>query len=107
MNPGALDQRITIQRETRTPDAYGGAAIAWGALAEVWSGVRALSGRERFDLSAVEAPAMYRFTIRRRSDVTDSMRISWNEQLFNIRFIADPGARALYMTIDAERGVGQ
>lgn len=107
MNPGTLDQRITIQQETSTADAYGGATTAWTTLAEVWANARPLSGRERFDLSVVEAPAMYRFTIRRRGDVTDTMRVSWNDQVFNIRFIADPGSRSLYMTFDAERGVAQ
>lgn len=107
MNPGALDQRIIIQQETRTADTYGGAAIAWTALATVWAEVRPLSGRERADLAAVEAPASYRFTIRRRADLTEAMRLSWNGGIYNIRFIADRGGRSLYMAIEAERGVAQ
>jgi SPP1 family predicted phage head-tail adaptor len=104
-DPGALDQRITIAAEVRTADAYGGAAVTWATLATVWAGVRPLSGRERADAAAIEAPAAYRFTIRRRSDVTEAMRIGWNGAQYNIRFIADPGGRGLYMAIDAERGV--
>jgi SPP1 family predicted phage head-tail adaptor len=107
MNPGTLDQQITIQSETRTPDDYGGAVSTWGTLATVWAGVRPLSGRRNTDNAAIEEPGMYRFTIRRRSDVADTMRISWNSQTFNIRFVGDPGPRALYMTLDAERGVAQ
>jgi SPP1 family predicted phage head-tail adaptor len=105
MNPGTLDQRITIEQETRAADAYGGAVTAWTTLATTWAAVKPLSGRERADMAAIEAPASYRFTIRRRADVTDAMRLGWNGAVYNIRFIADPGARALYMTIDAERGV--
>lgn len=105
MNPGGLDQQIAIQQESRTADAYGGAVLAWTTLATVWAAVRPLAGRERAELAAVEAPASYRFTIRRRGDITDTMRIAWNGQTFNIRFIADPGPRALYMAIEAERGV--
>lgn len=107
MNPGTLDQRVIIEQQSRTADAMGGAVTAWAALATVWAGVRAMTGRERADMAGVEAPASYRFTIRRRADVTDTMRLSWNGGLYNIRFIADPGARGLYMTIDAERGVAQ
>jgi SPP1 family predicted phage head-tail adaptor len=106
-NPGTLDQRITIQQETRTADTYGGAALAWTDLATVWANARPMTGRERAEFAAVEAPASYRFTIRRRGDLTDAMRISWNSQVFNIRFISDPGVRSLYMAIDAERGVAQ
>jgi SPP1 family predicted phage head-tail adaptor len=105
MNPGTLDQRIVIASETRTADDYGGAAVTWTTLATVWAEVRPMTGRERSDAAAIEAPASYRFTIRRRSDVTEAMRITWNGGTYNIRFIADPGARGLYMTIDAERGV--
>lgn len=107
MNPGTLDQRVTIQQEARTADAYGGAALAWTDLATVWAGVRPLAGRERADMAAVEAPANYRFTIRRRGDVTEKMRLAWNGGTYNIRFIADPGTRGLYMTIEAERGAAQ
>lgn len=105
MNPGTLDNRITIQSETRTADDYGGAALAWTDVATVWANVKPLTGREHGGMAAVEAPAMYRFTIRRRSDVAEGMRVSWNSQTFNIRFVGDPGSRALYMTLDAERGV--
>ncbi len=102
---GTLDQRVTIQRETRTADTYGGAALAWVEVATVWASVRPLSGRERADFGKVEAPANYRFTIRRRADVTDAMRITWNGASYNIRFVSDPGPRSLYMAIEAERGV--
>ena len=107
MNPGTLDQRVTIEQETRTADAYGGAAITWTTMVTVWAGVKPLTGRERADMAAIEAPASYRFTLRRRADVTEAMRLGWNGQTYNIRFIADPGSRGLYMTIDAERGVAQ
>lgn len=107
LNPGTLDQRVIIQEETLTTDAYGGATSAWSTLATVWAAVKPLSGRERSDVAAVEAPALYRFTIRRRSDVLDTMRLSWNGQTWNIRFIADPGSRSLYMTLDAERSAAQ
>lgn len=107
MNPGTLDQQIIIQQETRTADSYGGAASAWSALATVWANVRPISARRVTDNAAPEEPATYRFTIRRRSDVTDTMRVSWNGGIYNIRFVADPGPRSLYMTIDAERGIAQ
>lgn len=107
MQPGQLDQRITIQQETRTADDYGGAVTAWPTLATVWANVRPLAGRERADLAAVEAPATYRFTIRRRSDITAAMRIAWDGQTYNIRFVSDPGPRSLYMALEAERGVAQ
>lgn len=105
MQPGELDQRILIQFEVRTPDNYGGAALAWKALAKVWAKVRPVSGRERLAGGTIAAPALYRFTIRRRADVTEGMRIMWNGKPFNIRFIGDAGTRDAFMSLEAEAGV--
>lgn len=105
IQPGALDQRITIEQPTNGQDSNGSTTRSWSALATVWARVLPLSGRERAMLAEVEAPASYRFTIRRRGDLADDMRITWNGATYNIRFIADPGGRDLYISIDAERGV--
>lgn len=105
MQPGELDQRIVIQAESRTADAYGGAALAWTDLATVWAKARPVSGRERLAGGAVSAPALYRFTIRRRSDVTEGMRVMWNSRAFNVRFIGDAGVRDGFMSLEAEAGV--
>ena len=105
INPGDLDQRVRLEAEATVPDGYGGGMLAWTLLAEVWARVRPVSGRERAEAAAVEAPALYRFVIRRRGDLTAGMRVVWNSQAFNIRFVADGGGRDLYMTLDGERGV--
>lgn len=105
INPGDLDQRVRIETQSNASDGYGGSVLTWTLLAEVWARVRPVSGRERAEAAAVEAPALYRVVIRRRSDLTEGMRVVWNGQAFNLRFIADGGGREPYMTLDAERGV--
>jgi head-tail adaptor len=60
---------------------------------------------ERFD--RVNASAMYLFVIRYRTDVEESDRILWKGEFYNIRYIAQGTGRALYLEIDAERGVAQ
>ncbi len=105
MTPGALDQRIRIEAQTTAADGYGGTTLAWSLVAEVWAMVRPVSGRERVAAAEIEAPAMYRFTIRRLSGLGEALRVVWNGQAYNVRFIADLGPRAMYVTLDAERGV--
>lgn len=105
MNPGALDQRVRIETQVATADGYGGTSLAWSLVAEVWAMVRPVSGRERVAAAAIEAPAMYRFTLRRRTGLTEALRVVWNGQAYNVRFIADAGPRAAYVTLDADRGV--
>lgn len=105
INPGDLDQRVRLETQATAGDGYGGGALTWTLLAEVWARVRPVSGRERAEAAAIEAPALYRFVIRRRAGLVEGMRVVWNGQAFNLRFIADGGSRDLYMTLDAERGV--
>lgn len=105
MDPGDLDQRITIAREVQTAAGGGGFDSTWTTVAETWARVKPVQGRERSEAGGTNAPAMYRFRMRRRGDLVEGMRITWNTHQFNIRFIADPGGRELYMAVDAETGV--
>lgn len=101
---GELDQRIALQRRTRTRDDAGGATTTWTTYATVWALVRPLSGRERERLMREEATANYLVVIRERDDVLPSDRIQWRSRELNIRFIKSRGARAMYLEIEAELG---
>lgn len=105
MRPGNLSERVTIEQQTTVSDGAGGRSRAWSALATVWADVRPKAGRERAQAAGLEAPATYEFTLRRRADLTESMRLVWRGVAFNIRFIALPPGAAQYMTLDAERSV--
>lgn len=105
IQPGDLDQRVTIQAQARTDDGAGGAAVAWADIARVWAKVQPLSGKERLEAQQLEAPVMYRVTIRNRADVTADMRILWRGKAMNIRVIPEAGPRPIYLTLDCETGV--
>jgi len=47
------------------------------------------------------------FVIRNRSDLLESMRIVWDDIPYNIRSINQSKKRAMYLEIEAERGVAQ
>lgn len=107
---GELDQRIAFQKKTETPDGFGGSSVVWAdidSLANVWAHVRAKSGRERLEADRVEASANYIFIIRNRSDLSEDMRIVWDGTPYNIRSLLQAKSRAMYLEIDAERGVAQ
>lgn len=105
MTPGQLDQRVTIQQESRVEDEAGGAVVTWVDVATVWAEVKPLTGRERLHGQQLESPIDYRVTIRRRSDITAAMRLVWRGTPMQIRAVPDPGPRAAYMTLDCEAGV--
>ena len=106
---GELDQRINITRETRAADGMGGGTISLDILVGAYAKVRAKKGNEREIANQLEAPAGYVFTIRNRSDITirENDRIDWDGIQYNIKFIANEGKRALFLDINADRGVAQ
>lgn len=108
MAPGRMDQRITLERNTPVENGLGGRTDAWAPLAaqpNVWAAVLPLRGREMVEGGQVVATSAYLFTIRSRQDLTEADRIVWNSAPYNIRRIERRGARALYMVIEADRGV--
>lgn len=105
---GQLDQRITLQRYTETPDGIGGVTRAWADLAQtpsVWAKVTPRLGSESMDQGRMNASSMATFTIRYRADVTELDRIVWRGEAWNIRRIMRKTQRVQYYEIDAERGV--
>lgn len=106
--PGQLDQRVTFQGKTMTPDGGGGNTTAWTDFATtptVWAHVKPLRGTEIMREGGDVATADYRFTIRHRGDVSEVDRIVWGGTVYNIRQVHRVSAREMYLTIDAERGV--
>lgn len=105
---GELDQLITIQREVRTADGMGGAAVTLSTVAsDLWAHVRPRSGKELASFDRVEASALYLFVVRYRGDIREDDRVVWNGDTYNIRAILTRGGRSNWLEFDAERGVTQ
>ena len=104
---GELDQRVKIMRSSLVSDGMGGNTLTWSELNEVWCHVRPMSGREINDFDQLNAQASYLFVVRNGLDVTDSDALEWDGIMYNIRIRKQPKKRALYLEIEAERGVAQ
>jgi len=107
MRPGKLDARITFEQEQTSADGSGGQTLSWVTFASVWAHVKPVRLSEEERQGAVRATRGYLFTIRRRGDLDETMRIAWNGESFNIREIRLPRGRAMYMDIMAVAGVTQ
>lgn len=90
---GALDRRITLQERTDTRDAAGEPIPAWTTLDTVWAALIPLTGREQFEAQQVNAQRPAKFQIRYRDDVTETMRISWDGEVWDINGISQIGRR--------------
>jgi SPP1 family predicted phage head-tail adaptor len=108
MSAGQLDQRITFQANTATPDGMGGNTKAWANFATtptVWAGVKAGRGNEGMDEGGTVASGLWLFTIRYRADVNEVDRLLWRGEPYNIRNVKRTSQRDLLVVIEAERGV--
>jgi len=105
---GKMDQRITLQRATETPDGLGGSVRGWANLAtnpSPWAAVTAKAGRESMTEGRMSATYIVLFTIYNRDDLSEVDRIVWGGEAYNIRNIRREGGRKLHLVIEAERGV--
>lgn len=87
----------------------GGASRTWSNLPSVptvWAQVIPARGNETVNGERVDAEAMFTFVVRNRTDISESDRIVWGGDYYNIRHIERRGTRQLYLYINAERGVG-
>jgi SPP1 family predicted phage head-tail adaptor len=108
MQPGRMDQRITLQRLARTPDGFGGTTEAWAdypANPKVWAKVMAKAGRENISDGRMAANFTVLFEIYNRSDLDPRDRIVWQDVVYNIRGVRQEGGQRLTLVIEAERGV--
>lgn len=105
---GQLDQRVTFQSATRTPDGMGGHAETWADIPSapnVWAKVKVETAREQEQAGRSVGVRAVLFTIRNRSDLDEGMRLVWDGEVHNVREIHREGPRAMYLRIVAERGV--
>ncbi len=105
-----MDQRITLQRRTESPDGGGGVVRGWANVerdAVVWAEVFAKAAREGLDEGRVNATMTILFTIWNRDDLSETCRILWNGEVYNIRGLRRMGGRQLRLVIEAERGVAE
>ena len=103
VDPGELDQRITIESESRTPDGSGGYDLVWAVRhGPIWAKVRPMSLREVERADQLHESAMYTVIIRNRA-VSEADRIVWLGRPMNIRSV-EIRPRSNYIRIVAEFG---
>lgn len=108
MQPGHMDQKVTLQRLVKTPDGAGGTTTSWqdyATNATVWAKVTAKAGRENITDGRMVASYIVLFEIWNRQDINERDRIVWQGVTYNIRGLRQTGGRRHRLVIEAERGV--
>lgn len=105
IDAGRYDRQITIQQATVAQDTFGEPDETWATLAVVWAQVIPKTGREYFKADQRISEADTIFRIRYRSDITSKMRISYNNQFYNINGMAELGRQEALEIIAQVQGV--
>lgn len=90
MQAGKLRHRITIQARALTPvNAYSDGTAPWVAFVTIWAERSATSGSEGVDQARLTPQTGWKYTIRRRTDLTTAMRVLDGTRTCNIRAILE------------------
>jgi SPP1 family predicted phage head-tail adaptor len=108
MPAGPLRKRVTFEREMRTEDAGGGAAVAWGDPLTVWGQFQPERGAERLSSGRLESALAGVLRIRSSDaarQITADQRVTIDGIAHQIRSIANPDQRNRMIEMTVERGV--
>ena len=89
MNPGDLDQRVTIDRFTSGVDEIGQPIEAWSVLATVWAAVEPQAGREFVAGGAAQSELTTRIRLRYRPGLTSGDRVTHDGRVYDVQSVID------------------
>lgn len=99
---GARRRRFVLERPVEQPDGFGGVLRRYVPGPTLWGAIAPVGAVERVRGGRAEARPTYRITLRRRSDLAPTMRLSAGPRLFAIRTVAeaDPGGRDIVCEVE-------
>ena len=93
MRIGDLNKRVTLQYQTRTPDAMGGAVVSWVDSAEVYAAIWPTSATMQIKSGQQSGEITHRIRMRYRPDMRTSWRIKYGDRYFAVLGIVNPNER--------------
>ena len=89
MKAGKLDQRVTLERQSRVLGPLGQPVNAWAPLTMVWAAVEPLVGREYLAAGAMQSQVTTRITMRYRPGITAQDRVIHDGKTYGIVSVID------------------
>ena len=105
---GALNKRVTFQRERQTADGAGGYSLAWQDYLTVWARYTPERGREVIQADRLASTAMALLVVRSSTDtrqLTAADRVLVDKVPHQIRAIANPDQQNRFLEMVLEQGV--
>lgn len=89
MNPGILNQRVTIERLESGQDELGQPYTIWILLGTVWAAVEPQAGREFVAAGAAQSELTTKIRIRHRIGITSGDRVTHEGRVYDIQSVID------------------
>lgn len=100
---GEMRDRPVIQfYEGQTVDAEGETVITWNDFARIWASCEPVTGNEFEGVGKVNARITLKVTTRYRKDITELMRISWDDSFWNINAVL-PNLKRTHLVLLASK----
>lgn len=96
MKAATLNTMVTIQSPQAGQDAIGQPLAGWVTLAQVWADVRHGNGLEAVKAGAPVSVVRASIRIRRRTDVTNAMRVLVGSTHYAIEAVIQDEARRVF-----------
>lgn len=87
MNPGLLDERVTIEYPTSSSLDKFGQTILTYASQSLWANVKKLNGSETNNGGVIYNTATYVFTLRDNDNITEKTNITYDNNKYNIVYV--------------------
>lgn len=84
LQAGDLSKRITILSPFVKVTPSGQKVTEYHRLMDLWAQVKCAGNKVLTDDGAIVHDTEYRFYVRRRSDITDGMRVQWRGRTFEL-----------------------
>ena len=104
---GKLNKRISIERETSTPNDSGGQNITWTRYKEVKAMIKPKSGTERVRGMQLESPLSHSIFIRYTADILPTDRVNFSGRLMQIRAVINIEEANKWIELACQEGVAQ
>jgi len=102
MRAGNLSKLVSIGHSIEAIDAVGGVELVWTEYSKAWASITPLRGTEKWVSAEKHATATHAIRIRYIAGVTPSMRIEYNDRVFDILSAINVGERNKMIDIVAK-----
>lgn len=97
-----LRHRVVVEFPKRSPDGQGGTTVAWVEKAQIWAEVKPKKSLERIFAEQIQLQRTHVITCRFLDGVTNEMRITWDDRIFQIKGVRVTDEKGFWLEIDVE-----